>query len=143
MKYRIDKDSKFIYLNFINELTQIQIKLIKIFINPGEYIEELFQNGKKNNQGMIIINVVKDLQKLLNIDKTLYDISLKRLETDGLIDLTDRPPGMPIGGYDEHSWIIGKGELERRTKNLITPFGIMFDQFISEHPSSWRREKFV
>lgn len=143
LQIEIDKDSKFLYLNFINELTQTQIKILKIFINPDEHIEKLFQNGTKNSQDMIIINVVKDLQKLLNIDKTIYDISLKRLEIDGLIDLTDKPPGMPIGGYDENSWFIGKGELGNRTKNLVTTFGKMFDQFISEHPSSSGRNRFV
>lgn len=143
LQIEIDKDSKFIYLNFINELTQTQIMILKIFINPGEYIEELFQHGEKNYQDLVVVNVVKDLQKLLKIDKTIYDISLKRLETDGLIDLTDKSPGMPIGGYDKNSWIIGKAELEKRTKNLITPFGIMFDQFISEHPSSAGEDKFV
>jgi len=143
LQIEIDKDSKFIYLNFINELTRTQIKILKIFINPNESIEELFQNGKKNNQDIIVIDVVKDLQKLLKIDKTIYDVSLKRLETDGLIDLTDKPPGMPIGGYSENSWFIGKNELEKRTKNLITPFGMMFDKFISEHPSSLMRNKFV
>ena len=133
LKIDIDSDSKFMYLNFIDELTQIQIKLIKILINPSDCINQLFQNGQKNSQGLIVINVLKDLQRLLNIDKVLYDVSLKRLETDGLIDLTDRAPGMPYGGYDEHSWIIGKNELETRTKNLVTTFGKMFVKFISEN----------
>ena len=131
------------YLNFIDELSQIQIKLIKILTDPGDYIDQLFQNGQKNDQGSILINVLKDLQRMLNIDKVLYDISLKRLETDGLIDLSDRAPGMPIGGYNENSWFIGKNELETRTKNLVTPFGKMFVKFISDVQIKQRDEEHV
>lgn len=143
LQTNIDSDSKFMYLNFIDELSQIQIQLIKIFMEPSNYIEQMFQNGTKNPQGSIVIDVLKDLQKALNIDKVLYDVSIKRLETDGLIDLTDRAPGPPIGGYDENSWFIGKPELEERTKNLVTPFGKMFVKFISESELEHGNKKHV
>lgn len=143
LQTNIDSDSKFMYLNFIDELTPIQIKLIKILMDPGDYIEQLFQNGKKNAQGSIVIDVLKDLQQILNIDKVFYDVSIKRLETDGIIDLTDRAPGPPIGGYDENSWFVGKPELERRTKNLVTDFGKIFVKFISKSELEQGSEKHV
>jgi len=133
LKINIDTDSKFMYLNFINELTEIQIKIIKILYEPRSYIEKLFEINKNNiPQGYTYVDVLKDLRKILDVDKVLYDVSIKRLETDGLIDLSDREPGMPIGSYDEHSIWLGKDELERRTKNLVTDFGQIFVKFISD-----------
>ena len=143
LQTNIDSDSKFMYLNFIDELTPIQIKLIKILMDPGDYIEQLFQNGKKNAQGSIVIDVLKDLQQILNIDKVFYDVSIKRLETDGIIDLTDRAPGPPIGGYDENSWFVGKTELERRNKNLVTDVGKIFVKFSSKSELEQGSEKHV
>lgn len=133
LKIDINRDSKFMYLNFINELTEIQIKIIKILYEPRSYIEKLFEINKNNiPQGYTYVDVLKDLRKILDVDKILYDVSINRLETDGLIDLSDKEPGMPIGSYDEHSIWLGKDELEQRTKNLVTDFGQIFVKFISD-----------
>lgn len=133
LKIDINRDSKFMYLNFINELTEIQIKIIKILYEPRRYIEKLFEINKNNiPQGYTYVDVLKDLRKILDVDKILYDVSINRLETDGLIDLSDKEPGMPIGSYDEHSIWLGKDELEQRTKNLVTDFGQIFVKFISD-----------
>ena len=90
------------------------------------------------------LEIPDEKYKILKADSNVFAESyLKRLETDGLIDLTDRAPGPPIGGYDENSWFIGKPELERRTKNLVTPFGKMFVKFISESELEHGNEKHV
>lgn len=144
LKIDINRDSKFMYLNFINELNEIQIKIIKILNEPRSYIEKLFEINKNNiPQGYTYVDVLKDLRKILDVDKVLYDVSIKRLETDGLIDLSDREPGKPIGSYDEHSIWLGKDELERRTKNLVTEFGQIFVKFISEEKIEKKKKNYV
>ena len=135
-KINVNTDSKFMYLNYINDLTQIQLRIIKILNDPRKIIEKLFEANKGNNKEMTYVDVLKDLQKFLKVDKVLYDASIKRLETDGLIDLSDKVPGAPIGAWDEHSIWLGIDELEIRTKSLITPFGKQFIKFISENSGS-------
>ena len=143
LKIDINRDSKFMYLNFINELNEIQIKIIKILNEPRSYIEKLFEINKNNiPQGYTYVDVLKDLRKILDVDKVLYDVSIKRLETDGLIDLS-RETGKPIGNYDEHSIWLGKDELERRTKNLVTEFGQIFVKFISEEKIEKKKKNYV
>ncbi|MBI3639323.1 MAG: hypothetical protein HY223_03315 [Thaumarchaeota archaeon] len=133
LKINTPSDAKFTYLHYIDTLTPIQLQILQILNNPMETIKQIYQMNIGNQGEITYIDVVSDINKVLKVEKTLYDASIRRLETDYLIDQTDKPPGPPKGGYYEKELTTyALEELVSRTKNIITPFGKKFLEFTTE-----------
>lgn len=125
-------DAKFTYLHYIDTLTPTQIQIMQILDNPEETIKQIYAMIGGNKSDLKYIDVLADINKILRVEKILYDAAIKRLETDNLIDLTDKAPGPAKAGYYEKELnSMQLHDLVHRTKNIITPFGKMFVEFIT------------
>lgn len=122
------------YLHYIDALTPIQLEILQILANPEESIKKIYQMNKGNKGEITYIDVLSDIRKLLNIDEITFNAAIRRLETDYLIDTTDKPPGPAKGGYREEELAsYNLRELTNRTKRIITPFGNRFLEIIGKH----------
>lgn len=122
------------YLHYIDTLTPIQLQILQILANPEESIKKIYQMNKTNKGEITYIDVLSDTRKLLLTEEIIYDAAIKRLETDYLIDTTDKPPGPAKGGYRETELTsYDLRELVIRTRKIITPFGNRFLEIIGKH----------
>lgn len=130
----VPNDEKFTYLHYIDTLTPIQLQILRILDNPGETIKQIYQMNQGNKGEITYIDVLYDINKIVRVKPILYDAAIRILETNNLIDQTDKPPGPPKGGYYEKELTLyALDEMITRTKNIITPFGRTFLEFITQH----------
>lgn len=134
LKINTSSDEKFTYLHYIDTLTPIQLQILRILDNPENTIKQIYKMNNGNKGEITYIDVLSDINKITHVKPVLYDAAIRLLETDNLIDQTDKPPGPAKGGYYEkelpsHALV----EMVTRTRNIITPFGRTFLEFITQH----------
>lgn len=136
LKIDIIEDEKSMFFNIVDDLTPIDIAVLRTFYDPQKAIKELVENGcrinAEKNSNDEQVTIPDDFAKYLRIDPNFYKIILNNLETRGLLQNTKGSSGSGLPLKD----------IENITKNLIsytnertTSFGGRFLQFISEpHP---------
>ena len=134
LSINVQSDEKFTYLHYIDTLTPIQLQILRILDNPEDTIKQIYQMNQGNKGEITYIDVLYDINKIVRVKPVLYDAAIRILETDNLIDQTDKPPGPAKGGYYEKELTqYALDEMITRTKNIITPFGRTFLEFITQH----------
>lgn len=114
------------FIDIVIQASQIAVR------NFSQPIKQIYAMIVSNKDGLKYIDVLADINKILRVEKILYDAAIMRLETDNLIDLIDKAPGPAKAGYYEKELnFMQLHDLVHRTKNIITPFGKMFVEFIT------------